>query len=216
MKKFSFYLIFLTLIFSLMLLSNSCKHKDNEPIDDDDLESILEKGEKINKNIDNAEQQLEKRKKSGDTIALDWQQLGNFIPDIPGYVRGEANGMNLKLDNLTYSNLSIQFTKGDNTIDIDVFDYNMAISLLTGVTGWRALEHSIDNKSLFMQVSKFPDIANSWIYEELNKDSQIATCALSLNDRYFVSVNATSQVNTDFVKSIAKLIVAKGLNTFKK
>jgi hypothetical protein len=211
--------IILVLLFTILLVSfNSCNNsKEEEKLDEISYDDVLAKGEKLNSEISKIEQKINKRKASGDTIAKDWKELKKLIPDIPGYNREEPNGNTLFVDNTSYSTLSIQFSKDkNNTIDIDLFDYNIAINLMFSVSAWRSQDTTIERNNIYQKIYKFKDIPDSWFYEEYNKEEKIATCAISLNDRYYLTVSGTEQENIDFVKSIALSIINNGKSVFSK
>jgi hypothetical protein len=211
--------IILVLLFTILLVSfNSCNNsKEEEKLDEISYDDVLAKGEKLNSEISKIEQKINKRKASGDTIAKDWKELKKLIPDIPGYNREEPNGNTLFVDNASYSTLSIQFSKDkNNTIDIDLFDYNIAINLMFSVSAWRSQDTTIERNNIYQKIYKFKDIPDSWFYEEYNKEEKIATCAISLNDRYYLTVSGTEQENIDFVKSIALSIINNGKSVFSK
>lgn len=209
---------FLLLFLISFLFFTSCNNKkDDEKLDEISYDEVLEKGEKLNNEISKVEHKIEERIKSGDTIAKDWQLLDKLIPNIPGYTREEPNGATLSADSSTYSTISIQFTKNkNNTIDVDLFDYNTAINLMLSVSAWRSQNIIIDKKNIYQKIEPFKDIPDSWIYEEYNKEERIATCAISLNDRYYLTVSGTEQENIDFIKSIALSIVKNGKTIFSK
>lgn len=209
--------IFVLMLTVSLLFSMGCGgKKEGKQLEDLNIGDLVEKGAQISKDISNSEKKLEQRKKRGDTIATDWQKLNELIPDIPGYTRSKPDGMKMTFDNTSYSNVSMNFSNNSSSIDVNLFDYNCAVSLLAGVSAWKSSGLSIETSEGYQKVTKFNDVADSWIFEEYNSQDKRATVTLSLNDRYYLQVAANDQPNTDFVKKIAANIANNGKSLFSR
>lgn len=209
--------IFLLLfVFSFLFFTGCGGNNEEEKIDVYDIENLVEKGEKINKDINDAEKKLEERRKKGDTIVVPWEKLNEIIPSIEGYVRSEPQGMLLTFDNQSYSSATATFKKNNSEIEISLYDYNAVVSLFTSVTAWKSIGLSVESSDGYQKVNKFDIIKDSWIYEEYNKSGKRAVASVSLNDRFWLQVAADDQENTEFVKQIAKDVANNGKSLFNK
>jgi hypothetical protein len=212
MKKLNAIMVLFLLVFAI-----GCGgKKEDEKLDIFDIKDVVEKGEEISKNLENAEAKLEDRIKSGDTIAVDWQRLNAAIPDILGYTRSEPQGSRMTFDNQSYSTATANFKNGNVEIEVTLFDYNCATSLLAAVSTWRTLGLSVESSDGLQKVTKFDGIRDSWMFEEYNKPSKRATLTISMNDRYWLQVAANEQENTNLVKTIASNVARTGKELFNK
>jgi len=214
MKKIVF-IIFISLCIQFFI--TGCGKKEEEKLDEISIDEIVEKGQKVDKQMQVVEAKIEQRKKRGDTIATDYNILLSFIPDIAGWQAEKPEGSNLTVSGSKYSLASKSFkdAKG-NEITIELYDYNTSLGMLTSSTMWKNFGLESDNNERYQKVSKFDDIKDSWIYEEINKVDKITNVNYSLNDRYLLSVTVEGQTDLNYAHNLAKQVIEKGKAYFNK
>ncbi|HAW07702.1 MAG TPA: hypothetical protein DCW42_00775 [Bacteroidetes bacterium] len=214
MKKY--LVLFFVCSFALALFI-SCGKKEEEKLDEISMDEIIERGDKVDKQMDQAEKKLEERKKRGDTIATDYKVLLTFIPDITGWQAEKPEGTNLTVSGAQYSTASKSFKDAQNNeVSIELYDYNTSLGLMTSSSMWKNFGIESDNEESYQKVSQFADVKDSWVYEEINKVDKITNVNYSLNDRYFLSVTVSGQTNLNFAKEIAQQVINRGKSLFNK
>ena len=209
-------LIFISIILTLLIASCGKKEKE-ENLEEISVDEIVEKGEKVDKQMQSVEAKIEARRKKGDTIALDYRTMLSFIPDLPGWEADKPEGSNLTVGGVKYSTASKSFrnAKGEE-ISIELFDYNTSLGMLTSSTMWKNFGLESDNDDSYQKVSQYTGIKDSWIYEELNKTDKITNVNYSLNDRYFLTLTLSGQTDLNYAKELAEKVIANGKSYFNK
>ena len=209
-------LIFISLILTLLITSCGKKEKE-ESLEEISVDEIVEKGEKVDNQMQSVEAKIEARRKRGDTVALDYKTMLTFIPDLAGWEADKPEGSNLTVGGIKYSTASKSFknSKGDE-ITIEIFDYNTSLGMLTSSTMWKNFGLESDNEDSYQKVSQYNGIKDSWIYEEINKVDKITNVNFSLNDRYFLTLTLSGQTDLNYAKELAEKVIAKGKPYFNK
>jgi hypothetical protein len=214
--KRNLFIILLPLILTIFITSCG-KKEEEENLDEISMDEIIEKGQNIDKQMQAVEAKIEQRKKKGDTIATDYNILLSFIPDVAGWQAEQPEGSNLNVNGTQYSLASKTFknSKGEE-ITIELYDYNTSLGMLTSSTMWKNYGLESDNNERYQKVSKFDDIKDSWIYEEINKVDKITNVNYSLNDRYLLSITVEGQTDLNYANKLAKQVIEKGKTYFNK
>lgn len=201
MKKLSKSILWL-----LPIILFSCGEKAQEVKNVYEAVSNLdEMAESIEQETTAAEKKRQERIAKGDTLAMPYADLQKYLPkEISGYsLDGEPEGSTMNMPGMSYSQCEQSFVKGDDRITVAIYDYNGAYDMYTGATALFSTGMSFENDQEKAQgVSLKGDKFKGW--ETFKKTDKNASLLLGVGHRFYLSINAEKQENTDFVKSIAE------------
>jgi hypothetical protein len=196
-------LLFAALAFVIFV---SCSKKSDEiRTNMNNLGNIQKASENVQKNLNAGQAKREERIKRGDTLAMNYTRLREYLPtSIPGYKSEDTDGQTTNMGGFSLSTVTRRFTKeGDegSYIEIQLVDYNQAADMYQGLTFWAAgIESESDTK--FERTFK-PPFDNAVAYEVYNKKDKTAEVTYALDWRFILSLKASKQDGTDFLKQIA-------------
>lgn len=208
MKK----LAYLTLPAIIALSLTACGSKTEEPKEvetpkpDNPIEALNNMANETQNAQQEAEKKLAERRAKGDTLAMPYAELMKYLPQsLDGYKRGEPDGASMNMPGTSYSSADVTFTndKGED-VKVTIIDYNQAYALYTGATAMWAMGMSIDTPDEKAQGVKFENNIAGW--EQFRKKSGDATVTLGVGYRFWVQVEADNQKDTEWVKSVAKMV----------
>ncbi len=155
-------------------------------------------------NNDLAQKRMEERRQRGDTLAMPYKKLQEYLPSAPsGYTAEAPAGESMNMPGASYSQARIRFTKGNDEITVTLMDYNQAYAIYQGAVAVWGLGMEFDNDTETAKGYKLPyELSGGW--ERFEKMSKYATLSLGIGSRFFVEIKASNQTNTDFVKSVAQ------------
>ena len=182
------------------------KEKEEEvSVSTNPLEALVNASENLSKEADKGAEKLKARRAKGDTLAMPYADLQKYLPTIDGYKAEEPNGSNVNMGTVSYSNAEGKYKKEDGSwVKVSIVDYNQAYGLYSAATAMWAMGMSVDTPNEKAGGIKMGDDIGGW--EVFQKKSKNASVVLGVGSRFWVSVEADKQENTDFVKSIAKKI----------
>lgn len=207
MKKQLLY--FLSL--SVIATATSCMggSKEEKPKEEEKpknpLEALAKMGQAMSGQAEAQNDALKKRRERGDTLAMPYADLQKYLPEIDGYKRGEPSGASVTMMNTSYSTADASY-KNDNggKIKVTIIDYNQAFGLYNTAAMVWTMGMTVDTPEETAKGFKLAgDIAG---LETFKKKSKKATVVLGVGQRFWVSVEANDQENTDFVKSVAQQV----------
>lgn len=210
---------YVCLLFVVSLFFYSCGKQVDELKEASELaQKAPEIANAIEKNTDIAQNIKEQRRKKGDTLAMHFTKLQEFIPtSINGYTATEPKGEILNLGAYSFSQASRNFTKSDSKgndafVEITIIDYNQAAELYATLTLWSVgISHEDENG---YEKSFDPGIPNTFGFEKYDKLDKTAEITFAIGYRFIISVKANSQQKIDFVRSIVNSMKIKELAQF--
>ena len=206
------------LLAALVLIGlNSCGEKTKEVEKAIDIaKKAPDIAEKYEKTQNKAEQVWKERKERGDTLAVNFHKLQEFLPEeIPGYTAEKPTGESMNMMGVSYSEAKRKYIKklddGNNeTIEITILDYNSASNLYTAATAMWLTNYSYENEQGFGK-SFHPEVPDSFGFEEYKTNSKTATVTLAVAYRFIVTIEGTNQKDTENIKQMLKSINLSGL-----
>lgn len=205
--------------FTAMLLF-SCGSKTNEEFEEAEspttalgaLSNLSKMGEDMEKSMNTAEAKIKERREKGDTLALNYEALIKYLPqNIDGFTRDEPTGSSVNMSGMSFSNAEVEFSnKNGNTIKVTLIDYNQAYGMYQAGTAMWAMGMSIDSPEEKAGGIKLNDEVAGW--EVFQKKSKDATITLGIGYRFWLSIEADNQENTEFIKQVAKNIDLENLS----
>jgi len=123
-----------------------CGEKAQELKDTADaMKTIQEAASNMEETQNAAEAYRAERKKRGDTLAMAYTKLQEFLPaSIAGYERQEPEGESMNMGEVSFSQASVRFVKkaadgSENYVNVHIYDYNQTYNLYAGIIAfWKA------------------------------------------------------------------------------
>lgn len=206
---------YLSVLFIIALLFSGCGEKMKQM---KDAAEFAQKAPEMAKNIeqsqDAAKKAREERVKKGDTLAMPYQKLQEYMPaSISGYTAEEPAGESVNMQGVSYSMASRRYVQGsgdnESEIEISIMDYNAVESMYAAAAFWVAGYSREDSKSFDRTFD--PGIKNVYGLEHYDKVNKRVEVTFAVGYRFLVSIKATNQPNTDLVKRVAGSMKLKDL-----
>ena len=193
----------LTALLILVLIS-TCGQKTKETTEAiSALKSIAKAGENMEKDMDRLEKKQEERRQKGDTLAMHYEELAKFLPsDIVGFeINGDLDGNSTNMMGMSYSNVRQTYVDVDGyVLTIEIMDYNFANSMYMAATAIYGVGMEIDNTEQRLKSFTLSEDVKGW--EVLKKKKNKASVFVGIAGRFFISIEADGQEDTDLVKEI--------------
>jgi hypothetical protein len=146
----------------------------------------------------------EERKQRGDTLAMPYKDLQQYLPEVPGYSsQGGPKGSQVNVPGMgSWSQTEQQFENGDKRLKISIFDYNSSRQAFVGLTSMYGMGFSFEDdtkKQAPVDLGKKDVSAYATIYKNEPKADMI----MVVSDRFIVQVESEGENGEDFLKSVA-------------
>ena len=149
------------------------------------------------KSMDEMEEFAEMRRKKGDTIAMDYQALADFMPEIKNYIKLEPKGQKTKVGGISYSTCTQKYERvaedgSKEIIEIQLVDYNGTPSMYGMATALLNTDMEIESDS--ESLKKYPtrvDYVSA--IESVKKRTGKTTITTGIAYRFFGTIKADSQ-----------------------
>lgn len=168
------------------------------------VKNLAENTENIQESILEANDRMEERKERGDTLAVHYEQLAEYLPgSFAGYEKdGEMNGGTTKTPGLgSYSNVVQSYLDAEgNELEVSIVDYNTALAMYSTVMAVYASGFEIDNTNEHIKGFEHSEQVKGWTV--LHKKNHKAEAYAGVSDRFHISVKADNQENTDLVMEV--------------
>lgn len=134
---------------------------------------------------------------------MNYSDLQAYLPaSIEGYVAGDPGGSSMSTNGMSFSSADIEFSGEDGkTIRITLLDYSEAIAMYQAATAMWTSGMSFEDDVSKVQTFQLQENVVGW--EEFRKKEKEAQIALGIGSRFFLTIEANKQNDTDFVKEIA-------------
>jgi predicted ribosome quality control (RQC) complex YloA/Tae2 family protein len=184
------------------------KTKDGE-ITISDLKNA---GEQIQENMDEAAKKKEERRKRGDTLAINYKELQQYLPSPAGYEKdGEPGGESVSMPGLgSFSKAEQRYKSGEKELEVELLDYNQSDLGYSTATAMFAMNIQVENdreKSGTFETG-MKDIRG---YEQVYKKDQRVTVSYAIANRFILSLNLRGSNDADELKAIVKGMNLGGL-----
>lgn len=163
----------------------------------------------IRENMTDAEREGEEtrkeRIKKGDTIAISYEKLADFLPKkVEKYKKnGDLVSSEKGMSGKSYSNVEQAYINdADHNIIISIIDYSGANAQFARETAYFDSGMRINDRTAIAGGVKIKDNMKAWeIYE---KRTRVAKLDVAVSDRILLKILASHQEDTEFVKEIAE------------
>ena len=193
----------ITIVFSLLVFTTSCScEKYNEAKNAvNAVKNLAKNAENIQESVEEANKRMEDRKKRGDTVAIHYEQLAEYLPDsYNGYEKdGDMDGGTTTTPGLgSYSNVGQRYlNQNGDKLEINIVDYNTAYSMYSTVMAAYASGFEIDNTNQKIKGFQYSEDIKGWTI--LQKKDHVAEAYAGVSDRFHITVKADNQESVDFV-----------------
>ncbi len=177
---------------TLALLLTGCGACNKAKQDIQNAKNIAEGYKNIAENLEeNLTEQTEKmnaRRASGDTTAMNYKDLANYLPDLSGYDRvGEPKGESVNMMGFSHSQTTQKYVDGDKEIEITVIDFAGSYQMYTMAMAFFQSDLMIENDQ---QITKSEDLGiedvNAW--SEVSKVRDEAKIMIGAGSRFFITI----------------------------
>jgi len=182
----------------------------------DVVKKTKEVAENYEKNVNVAQERIAERKAKGDTLAMNYKELQEYLPEsISGYTAEEPTGESMQMGLFSFSSASRKYVKdtpdGQESIYIEIVDYNQTQEMFMGITAAWSSGFRMENDKRMEQSFK-TDYDNVTGFESYDKVNHRAEVTFAIAWRFIISANASNQKDTDFLKSVVNDIKIKELS----
>ncbi|MCH8318582.1 MAG: hypothetical protein IIA88_08810 [Bacteroidetes bacterium] len=180
------------------------------------LSNLQETAQNMEKTVEEAEKKRQERIAKGDTLAMHYKDLQKYLPEnVSGYsAEGDPAGTSMNMSGMSYSMCEQTFVNdaGDQ-VKIALMDYNGAYQLYQGVLAVYSMSISIETDEEKMQsIQLSNEDIKGW--EVLKKKDKKASVFFGISGRFYLSIEADNQEDTELIKSIAEDMDLKELSKF--
>lgn len=142
---------------------------------------------------------------------VNWRQLTPFLIDIPGYEAGEPEGTTTSMAEFKMSQVSREYTKGDNSIEIEIIDGSY---IPMAYASYKALENfEVDSSEELIRkvtIQGFPGIEN------IHYKDKEASLSIMVGERFLVNLRGENFDSSSELKDIANRLDLKKLASLAK
>jgi hypothetical protein len=168
------------------------------------MKTIVESVEDMKDDIDLLEQRRKERVESGDTLALTPDDLKVFLPDaIDGFESGELEYQTMDMQGMSWTEVERDYTmEGGKSVKVKLVDYNNSAMGWMGASAMFRLKFRTDNNR---EMSGTFETDNEFIngFEKFQKKQGRVNVTYGLGGRFLLTIQASDQESTDWVKSLA-------------
>lgn len=207
-----------SLVLTIFILFGLCACGGGGIFGETDSTDVEANYQRIREKMEEAEAegkaQRAQRNEKGDTLALTPETLKSYLPKrFDGYRALDSGfvGTPYQLSGASYSSVSQDYQKEGSFLKITLDDYNgkesdFASSVKLWTTGLRVDDQRTRAGSV--------KIAEHWGWEIYDKRTKKAELMLAISDRLLLSLIASNQENTDFIKEVAESLDLDELSDF--
>lgn len=169
------------------------------------VNNIQEAGEQLKAATEDAEKRKQERRDKGDTLAMNYKDLQQYLPNIEGYEKeGSPSGETVNMPGLgSMSNAEQRYKSGDKTINIELIDYNQSALGFTTASTMFSMDIQMENDS---EKSGSFNTGMKWVkgFEQVFKKDNDATVTYSIADRFILTIKSQGSNDAEALKNIAK------------
>ena len=197
--------ISLFLCFLIFANACSCERFKEAKQAVNNVKNLADAAEEMQESVQQAEDRMEERKKSGDTLAIHYEELAEFLPgSFQGYEPvGDMQGGTTTTPGMgSYSNVSQDYENaaGDR-LSVSIVDYNAAYALYSTIMAAYVSGFEIDNTEEHIKGFKLSDDVKGWTVHK--KKQNRAEAYTGVSDRFHITVEADNQNGIDFVMDVS-------------
>jgi len=167
------------------------------------VQSIAASADDATKTMDKMEARRQERVAKGDTLAMDPEALKAYLPgSISGYEAKEPTYETVTTPGMSMTVVEQDYTRSDgSSVNISITDYNASAMGYMGAAAMFAVQMKVeDDRSMSATFNTDNEFVNG--YEEFDKVNKDATVTYGVGGRFLVSIRASKQESTSFVKSV--------------
>jgi hypothetical protein len=202
MKK----LITIAAAFPMLMIATSCSCERYEEAKNavNAVKNLAENAESIQQSMEDANKRAQERKERGDTVAIHYEQLAEYLPEaFNGYEKeGEMDGGTTKTPGLgSYSNVEQKYLNANgDKVEVSLVDYNTAYAMYSTVMAAYAAGFEVDNTNEQIKGFEHSEQVKGWTI--LHKKDKMAEAYAGVSDRFYIMVKADNQEDVQLVMDV--------------
>ncbi len=188
----------------------ACGSNNNEPVIKSkdgklEIDNIQRSGEKMKERLDEYQKKREERVKRGDTLAMTYQELEQFLPEIEGFEKKTPpKGERIVMPGIGgWSKTRQQYTGPGGLIEVEINDYNQSANGFAMAAAVFSMNIQIENdreKSGSFETG----VEGVRGYEKLLKKTGRITHTYVLSDRFMIRLDGKKGVSSELLKQVAQ------------
>jgi outer membrane murein-binding lipoprotein Lpp len=188
----------------LFLVVTGCEKTQKAQEAYTNLSKLSEAGKTIQADMEAAKDRHAERVKNGDTLALPYKELENYLPtELSGYTAAEPSGQSMKTAGMAFSSAERRFTRDTVEVTVKIMDYNGANQLYQGAAALAGLGFEKEDDESMMRAAPLKQDGVKGT-ETFHKKTGEAEVMLAVGDRFMVTVSGTYQKDLSQVESVAE------------
>lgn len=193
-------------LFAFVLIS--CGEKAREMKNAMELaKNAPEIAKNMEKSQNAAQAKIDERKKKGDTLAMPFQKLQQYLPtSLAGYKAETPGGESMNMPGMSYSSATIRFSKEnsatEDNVTVELFDYNQVGAMFTAATLWMSGFSREDAKGYEKTFN--PGVNNVFGFEKFEKERKYAEVTFAIGYRFVLTIKGYNQTNGDNLINLGK------------
>lgn len=176
----------------ILALFSSCGACNKAKQDISNVKNIAEgyknMAENLEENLKEQEEKMNARRASGDTLAMSYQDLADFLPDLSGYEKvGEPKGETVNMMGFSHSQTVQKYRDGDKEVKITIVDYAGAYQMYTMAMAFFQNNLYIENDQQTIR-SEDLGIEDVKAWSETSKTRDEAKLMMGAGSRFFITI----------------------------
>ena len=169
------------------------------------VSDLQKASEQMKDAMDIAEKRKQERRERGDTLAMHYKDLQQYLPEVSGYEKkGNPGGESVSGAGFgSFSKAEQRYQSGDKRLEIELIDYNQSAYGFTAAIGMVGMNVQIENDR--EKTGSFnTGMEGVKGYERVFKTENRAEVTYAVVDRFLITIKARGSNNGEELKSIAK------------
>ena len=193
------------LLVGCVILLTGCGEEASEAMEAlGNMKEIVESVEDVKDDMDALEKRRADRVERGDTLAMSTDELQKFLPaTIDGYESGEVEYQTMDMQGMSWTEVERKYTTEDGKrVTVKIIDYNNSAMGWMGASAMFRLKFHTDNNR---EMSGTFETENQFVngFEKFQKKQGRVTITYGLGGRFLMTINATDQESTQWVRDLA-------------
>ena len=169
------------------------------------VSDLQKASEQMKDAVNEAEKKKQERRDRGDTLAMNYKDLQQYLPEVSGYEKkGNPGGETVSGAGFgSFSKAEQRYQSGDKRLEIELIDYNQSAFGFMAATGMFGMNVQVENDR--EKTGSFKTgIDGVKGYERIFKTEDRAEVTYAVADRFLITLKARGSNDVEELKNIAK------------
>lgn len=188
----------------------ACTSNPDKPLEDGKINSLSDLeavGQRMEEASSQANSRWEERRAKGDTVALPYKELQQFLPDnVDGYAReGGPSGTQTNVPGMgSWSEAKQNYARDEERkLEIKIVDYNSAMSAFGAMTSFYSLGFSSED-DYKKEAAVDLGVKDVVAYETVYKTNPRSSMVLIVADRFLITLENNGAQDEELLRRVVK------------